>query len=89
MEDIVIASVGISEGAIEIGFLETRDQTERAGLMKNLVIDRKAIEPEMEELFDLLYEIVDKGLLEIRNPSPSLDPRKRIGRKAPVETLDE
>lgn len=86
--EVIVTSISFSEAAVEIQFLERRDQSEKAGLMKSMVLDRATFSRQIDEIEDNVVDLVDDGLLEIRNPEASLDPRKRIGaRKA--EPVDE
>lgn len=80
-DELVITQVGFGDGVLEISFFETRDQSENAGLMKSLVLNPANFKSLVGDIMSDLKELVDAGLLEIRNPSQSLDPRKRIGGK--------
>lgn len=79
-KDVVITSIMFNESAIEISYLEIRDQSEHAGLIKTLLLERNKF-PAVEEIHDDVVELVDSGLLEIRNPAKSLNPRERLSRR--------
>lgn len=76
--DIIISGVAIGDGAVEINYFEKRDQAQQVGLVKTVVFDRALFENHVIELQDLLTDMVDAALLELRNPADSLDPRRRI-----------
>jgi hypothetical protein len=95
-EEVVIHSVSFpGEYLMEISFYEKRDQQTDsrgetvAGLVKTLLVDTKIIgqHENYMEIMDLVSEIVDEGLLAIRKPSESFDPRSRR-RKARSEDSD-
>jgi len=85
MKEIIILAVTLNDVSIEVQYLETRDQADKAGLVKSLVVERSLVEPLVQEIVENLEELIDKGLLAIRNPDPVLDPRKRLKKSAPVE----
>lgn len=89
--EVIPSSIAFNDAAVEITFIELRDQSERAGLMKTLVIERARFGGLVDEIIDGIVDLIDAGLLEIRSPSESLDPRKRIGARkaAPVEPEPE
>lgn len=93
MNPVIVMSVSFSENAVEVTFFEKREQADRAGVIKTLVVQNDVIHDELEEVTELLQGIVDAGLLEIRNPPEHLDPRQRLAktREDDVEapSLDE
>lgn len=83
--EIIPTSVALSgEGNVEITFLEKRDQTDNIGLMKTIFIDIRGakLTSKYEELIDVITDIIDLGLLALRNPDPIIDPRKRFRKLA-------
>lgn len=58
----------LPDGLIQIQYSEERDYSEAAAIMKSIVVDTKFLDGESEQLLDVAREIVDKGLLLIRNP---------------------
>lgn len=87
--EVVPSAIMFNDSAVEITFIELRDQSERAGLMKTLVLERARFAPAVNEILDDIVDLIDKGLLEIRNPETSLDPRRRIGSKKASEPNEE
>lgn len=90
---LIVTSVSFTESTVELSFFEKNDQGNRAALIKNLIVQNEVLGEDLEELLDLLNDIVDKGLLEIRNPPEVLNPRERLRRAAQEsdepEELDE
>lgn len=85
MSDITVTSASFSEGMIEITYLEKREQGESVGMMRTLYIDTQKTRmfPQYMEIVDSLVDMVDAGLIALRNPEPTLDPRKRFkGKRA-------
>lgn len=80
----------VGEGSLEIAFIEKRDQTDYVGLMKTIFIDihRTKLTAQYEELVELITDIIDQGLLALRNPDPVIDPRKRF-RKSSGPVVEE
>lgn len=76
--EINITSIMIAEEAIEISFFEAKDQGSSAALVKTILLERKVC-PQFEDILDDLRDLVDFGLLLIRNPSKTISPRNRIG----------
>ena len=85
-KELIITSLALGDTHMEIGFLEAKDQTLDAGLMKSIALSNAKYQRQLDEVFEILEEIVDAGLLEIRNPPDalSLDPRKRLRAQAAV-----
>lgn len=77
--EVLIASISFGEGAVEIAYMEKRQQADDAGLVSTLIVDRNKFTDQVTTILDEAEEIIDKGLLMIRNPEESFDPRKRIG----------
>lgn len=86
--DVLPTSVTFSSNAVEISYMEVRDQTQRAGLMKTLIID-VTLNPELvDDLLDAVTDLIDASLLEIRNPEKALRLRAEQ-EEAPVEEAAE
>jgi hypothetical protein len=52
--------------AVEIVYIEARDQTQHAGLMKNLALDTKKFRTSVQQLHDEIVSLLQEGLEEIR-----------------------
>lgn len=71
LADVFVTSVSFSEQAMEISFLEHREQTEKAAILRNMMISVEGDErlaQAYRDLQELLCEIVDEGYEMIRNP---------------------
>lgn len=77
-KDIVVTGISFAEGMMEIQYMEKREQTDDAGLMRVLVLKTNDYLDSVDTILDEAGEIVDKALLKIRNPERSFDPRKRL-----------
>lgn len=85
---LIVTSVSFTESTVEISFFEKSDQGPRAALIKNLIVQNEVLGEDLEELLELLNDIVDKGLLEIRNPPEVLNPRERLRKAASQEVVE-
>lgn len=86
---MIVTGVSFTAATIEVTYYEKKDQGSRAGLMKNLVVQNDVVSQQLEELLELLNEVVDAGLMEIRNPPTTLNPRQRLQTPAPLEVPDD
>lgn len=84
-KEVVITGVTFGEGVMEIQFMELRDQANEAGLMKVLVVKTTNYLDHFNNITEELQDIIDKGLLEIRNPEVSFDPRRRLAAQKPTD----
>lgn len=82
---IVITTIGISGSTVEIGYLEKDEQIDSVGLMRTIFIDtvRTNLTSQFADLMDAAVDLVEGGLLALRNPEPQFDPRKRLRGRAP------
>jgi len=83
-QELVITAVSFADGSLEITYLEKRDQGDFVGVMKTIFMDTKKanVASQHQQLLELCTDIVDAGLLALRNPEPVLDPRQRIRARA-------
>lgn len=89
MKPLVVTGVQIADAGVEIAFFETREQTDKAAIMKSLMFTRDLFPREVEELLEVLEDLVDKGLVAVRNPATQLTPRERIMSGAPVAAPED
>lgn len=85
MGPIVVLSASFNEISVELTYFEKKDQGDRAGMIKTIIVQNDVLGTDLEDLADTLGSCVDKALLEIRNPPESLDPRKRLSKKRELE----
>ena len=78
MTDIVIGHISFGEGAVEIGYVEPRNQSEKAILHNTVVVDRSLIEQEIVACQEFIQIMVDRGLEAVRNP-PASKPAYTLG----------
>lgn len=88
-DHIIITNIIFGDSAVEIGYMEKRLQGERAGVVSTLIIDRLLASDAIDDMLEMASDIVDKGLLEIRKPRNTLNPRERVGRRVESEPDDE
>ena len=87
-KEVFINSIMISDGAVEISFVEKRDNTTtKVGLVKTIVLERSSFVNLIEELEEVASDLVDAGLLELRQPPEHLGGRRR--RREPADEPDE
>lgn len=69
--EVFVTSISFREDAMEIGFLENREQAELGAVYKTIVVSIEADEdfPLMySDLQSLARDIIDRGYIAIRNP---------------------
>ena len=76
-KQVIINSVVFNGDQLDISFIEKRDQSPNAGLIKTLVLDRSRFLSLAVELEDILSDLVDAGLIAIRQPPETLDGSRR------------
>ena len=77
MSRITITGFEVGERAIQVGYSEHHDRGEHAVLLRQIMIERELVEPELAELLEILEEMVDKGLLDIQAKPDSFPFRER------------
>ena len=91
-DPLVITGVTFTgETVVEIGYMEKRNQTDNVGMMNTLFIDTtriKGLPAMVREVQEILQEIVDAALVEMRNPEPDIDPRVKFRNRQP-QVIDE
>lgn len=65
------------EGLIEVTYAELRDQADGVGMLKTLALERELFEQEIAELESDLRELIEEGVIAIRNEDAR---KKRIDR---------
>lgn len=77
--EVIITAVQFGDEGIEISYFEKRDQGSKVGIFKNMVLATTGIEEQIEEIVQGLEEIVDHGLVTLRNPPKRISgARERI-----------
>lgn len=67
-QDVGVLSVNfIDGGVVEIVYVETRDQTKHAGLMKTIALDAEEFKVSAQELHDEIVDLLFEGLEHIRH----------------------
>ena len=84
-QDITVLGVNFSDELVEITYTEGRNQTERAAMVNQLLLQSvnhgEAIAVILEELRDL----IDEGLVLLRDPPQKMHPRDRLRASAREE----
>lgn len=77
--DVIVTGVQFGDEGIEISYFEKRDQGSKVGIFKNMVLATTGIEEQIEEIVQSLEDIVDHGLVTLRNPPQRISgARERI-----------
>lgn len=63
-----ILSVSFDEESVQIVYCEDYDSGPRAAVIRHLHMDVEGVERQLDAVLDLLREVIDAGLLSIRNP---------------------
>lgn len=61
------------DGLVDITYMEEREQSDVIGHAHTLLIDVASVPQELDDALDALQDIIDKGLLIIRNPPSRRD----------------
>jgi hypothetical protein len=70
----------MDEDLIQVQYAEERDRSSAAAVQRSIMIDTQfLVEGEVETLLDAARDLVDKGLVLIRNPPQVRAPRGGIG----------
>ena len=64
------------DGVVEITFAERADITPKASKIQTVVLDREEFRDDIQDVELALFELVDEGLLAIRNP-PAAEPARK------------
>lgn len=86
-EELIVSAIGFpGNRVLEVQFAEKRDNSDSAGLTKSLWIDigKAGLDDQFDELITLTRELIDGGLLSIRNP-----PQKRTRFRATAPIADD
>jgi hypothetical protein len=89
MGDIIISGLSFGEEAVEISYFEKREQGEQAGIARTIVVDLELVDSQVYEIIDLLNEVIDAGLLSLRNPPKKKGLDQRSFRKQLREQSSE
>lgn len=80
--DITILGVNFSDELLEITFSESRHQTDQAALVNQMLLQSRECGDHLAIILEELRELVDHGLVLLRNPPQVLDPRERMRQAA-------
>lgn len=83
MDGVAVSSVMFGDGVLNIQYVEGREQTRTVMVSRSMSIDMEAIPEKVEQLAELLEDIVDEGLVLLRNPP------KRVRRPSVSYDFDE
>lgn len=87
--EITILAVNFSDELIEITYTEGRNQTERAALVNQLLLQTASHREAVGFVLDELRDLVDEGLVILRDPPQKMHPRDRLRAAAPVSAPAE
>ncbi len=65
------------DGMLEISFAEKADLTPTVSVVKTIILDRQRFAGDIDDLEIAVFELVDEGLLGLRNPPDSAPVRKK------------
>jgi len=77
-QDITILGVNFSDELVEITYTEGRNQTERAALVNQLLLQSVNHRESVAVLLEELRDLVDEGLVLLRDPPQKMHPRDRL-----------
>ena len=64
------------DGMVEITYAEKAELTPSVSVVKTIVLERAKFAEDVQDIEMALFELVDEGLLVLRNP-PSTEPTRR------------
>lgn len=71
--DVYVSSLVFRpDDMVEITYMESRDQGERAGLVRTLVVERTLFPEEFDDLVGDIQDLIDDTIVELRHPSPEV-----------------
>lgn len=66
---LLVQTVAFGDNGIEITYLEVREQSQHVGMIRTMLYEvDEQWRPRVEDLMDSLEEIIEDGLVKIRNP---------------------
>jgi hypothetical protein len=80
--DITILGVNFSDELLEITFSESRLQNDHAAMVNQLLLQSRECGDRLHIILEELRELVDHGLVLLRDPPQVLDPRERMRQAA-------
>ena len=80
--EINILGVNFSEDVIEITFSESRQQSDHAAMVNQLLLQSRDHAEIIAVVLEELRDLVDEGLVLLRDPPATLNPRERMRRRA-------
>ncbi len=80
-----------TSGGTEVMYFESREQTDNAGISRSLIIGDSVelYNRFIEEVCELLEELIEIAVVDIRSPAKTLGPRERIAAKKAALISDE
>lgn len=91
-KDIWIQGMSRGAGGIEIAYFEKREQSDNVGIARTLILSDAVdkYNDRIEEIMDVLEELIDLALIDLRNPAPVLGPaERRAARRAAREEAED
>ena len=83
--EITILGVQFSEDVLEITYSEERQQNDRAALVNQMLLQARDHGETIGIILEELRDLVDAGLVILRDPPLKLSPRERMKRAAAQE----
>lgn len=79
IDELVVTAVQFGDEGIEISYFEKRDQGANVGVFKSMLRSTTGIEEDIADVLRVLHDIVDDGMLSLRNPPDRISgARERI-----------
>ena len=75
---VEIHSIMLSEGGVEISYVEEEDVNRASGILKirTIMIPKALVSEEVAELIEAAQAVIDAGLVADRAPAPSFTRRR-------------
>ena len=76
-DEVIVTAVQFGDEGVEISYFEKRDQGNKVGVFKTMVMSTVGLEEQIEEINDSILELIDHGALTLRNPPDRISGARR------------
>ena len=85
--EVTVLAVNFSDEIVEITFSENRNQSDRAALINQLLVQSADHREALYVILGELRDLIDEGLIILRDPPQKMNPRDRMRDAARVDEV--